>query len=54
MTAPGERRPPIGPVLASIADLFAAWWLGFETTEASEPPDDLVPDDISELTDDDE
>jgi hypothetical protein len=34
-----ERRPPIGPVLAAIADLLAAWWLGFpnEAIEAELP-----------------
>jgi hypothetical protein len=47
-----ERRPPIGPVLSAIADLLAAWWLGFDgVTEADPPPDLGVPDDASELDD---
>jgi hypothetical protein len=34
-----ERRPPIGPVLSSIATILAEWWLGFPVTEASDPED---------------
>jgi hypothetical protein len=39
MSAAEEQRPPIGPVLSSIATILAEWWLGFPVTEASDPED---------------
>ncbi len=50
MSAPTERRPPIGPVLSAIAAFLAEWWLGLDqdAVTADEPP--VVPDDVSELT----
>jgi hypothetical protein len=48
--SPPGRRPPIGPVLSSIATLLAEWWLGFDATEADEPQDGFAPDGVSSLT----